>query len=110
MPLFRKMLHCKDGSWLACVSPEKIDRLCSVRAARLRFPAHCAGRVRAGNESARSRGAPNSNRVSASGSDLELAIGIARGFIASGISRTKSTCGSPLSSHAPLASTCSASW
>src|SRR6266478_3264335 len=33
---------------------------------------------------------------------LELAIGIARGFIASGISRTRSTCRSPFSRLAPL--------
>ena len=33
---------------------------------------------------------------------LELAIGIARGFIASGISRTRSTCRSPFSKLAPL--------
>src|SRR4029078_9343640 len=26
MLLFRKMLHCKEGSWLASVSAEKIDR------------------------------------------------------------------------------------
>ncbi len=32
----------------------------------------------------------------------ELAIGIARGFIASGISRTRSTCRSPFSRLAPL--------
>ena len=36
---------------------------------------------------------------------LELAIGIARGFIASGISCTRSTCRSPFSSLAPLTST-----
>src|SRR6266568_4018883 len=36
---------------------------------------------------------------------LELAIGIARGFIASGISRTRSTCRSPFSRLAPLTST-----
>ena len=33
---------------------------------------------------------------------LELAIGIARGFIDSGISRTRSTCRSPFSRFAPL--------
>src|SRR5580692_4466164 len=33
---------------------------------------------------------------------LELAIGIDRGFIASGISRTRSTCRSPFSRLAPL--------
>ena len=33
---------------------------------------------------------------------LELAIGIARGFIASGISRKRSTCRSPFSRLAPL--------
>ena len=33
---------------------------------------------------------------------LELVIGIARGFIASGISRTRSTCRSPFSKLAPL--------
>ena len=33
---------------------------------------------------------------------LELVIGIARGFIASGISRTRSTCRSPFSRFAPL--------
>ena len=33
---------------------------------------------------------------------LELAIGIERGFIASGISRTRSTCRSPFSRLAPL--------
>jgi Respiratory-chain NADH dehydrogenase, 49 Kd subunit len=33
---------------------------------------------------------------------LELAIGIARGFIASGISRSRSTCRSPFSRLAPL--------
>ena len=33
---------------------------------------------------------------------LELAIGIARGFIDSGISRTRSTCRSPFSRLAPL--------
>jgi hypothetical protein len=33
---------------------------------------------------------------------LELAIGTARGFIASGISRTRSTCRSPFSRLAPL--------
>ena len=36
---------------------------------------------------------------------LELAIGIARGFIASGISRTKSMCRSPFSRLAPLTCT-----
>ena len=33
---------------------------------------------------------------------LELVIGIARGFIASGISRTRSTCSNPFSRLAPL--------
>src|SRR5712671_4621712 len=33
---------------------------------------------------------------------LELAIGIARGFMASGISRTRSTCRSPFAKLAPL--------
>jgi hypothetical protein len=77
MLLFRKMLHCKDGSWLACVSAEKLTevRLCSVRAARLRFPAHCAGLVGAGNESARSRGAPNSQLLlGRAESDLTLTL------------------------------------
>jgi hypothetical protein len=37
-----------------------------------------------------------------SGILLELVIGTARGFIASGISRTRSTCRSPFSSLAPL--------
>jgi len=41
---------------------------------------------------------------------LELAIGIARGFIASGISRTRSMCKSPFSRLAPLTCTWSASW
>jgi hypothetical protein len=36
---------------------------------------------------------------------LELAIGIARGFIASGISRTRSMCRSPFSRLAPLTCT-----
>jgi hypothetical protein len=37
MLLFRKMLHYKEGSWLACVSAEKLTevRLCSVRASQL---------------------------------------------------------------------------
>src|SRR6266446_7508535 len=41
---------------------------------------------------------------------LELAIGIARGFIASGISRTRSTLRSPFSRLAHLTWTWSASW
>src|SRR5947209_7791282 len=41
----------------------------------------------------------------ASRSLLELVIGIARGFIASGISRTRSTCKSPFSRRAPFTST-----
>jgi hypothetical protein len=41
---------------------------------------------------------------------LELVIGIARGFIASGISRTRSMCRSPFSRLAPLTCTWSASW
>src|SRR4029077_8272496 len=41
---------------------------------------------------------------------LELAIGIARGFIASGTSRTRSMCRSPFSRLAPLTCTWSASW
>jgi hypothetical protein len=47
---------------------------------------------------------------SASSTLSELEIGIARGFIASGISRTRSTCRSPFSSLAPLTTTWSASW
>ena len=111
MLLFRKMLHCKEGSWLACVSAEKIDRSPIVLGASgaSAFP-HTVLVSSARNENARSRDTPDSNCVSGSGSDLELAIGIARGLIASGISRTKLTCGSPLSSRAPSASKCSASW
>ncbi len=40
----------------------------------------------------------------------EVTIGIARGLIASGISRTRSTCSSPFSRAAPLTWTWSASW
>ena len=64
------------------------------------------------NESAPETGAlPNFNRSEpqaatlvglTSRSLLELVIGIARGFIASGISRTRSTCRSPFSRLAPL--------
>ena len=43
-------------------------------------------------------------------SALPLPIGIVRGFFASGISRTKSTCRKPFSSLAPLTWTKSASW
>ena len=46
----------------------------------------------------------------ASRSLLGLVIGIVRGFIASGISRTRSTWRSPFSRLAPLTSTWSASW
>jgi hypothetical protein len=61
-----------------------------------------------------SRGAPAINRPEHQAATLvcltskslpELAIGIARGFIASGISRTRSTCRSPFSRLAPLTST-----
>ena len=64
------------------------------------------------NESAPETGAlPNFNRSEpqaatmvglTSRSLLVLVIGIARGFIASGISRTRSTCRSPFSRLAPL--------
>ena len=64
------------------------------------------------NESAPETGTlPNFNRSEpqaatwvglTSRSLLELVIGIARGFIASGISRTRSTCRSPFSRLAPL--------
>src|SRR5258708_39514630 len=76
--------------------------------------------IRHTNESAPESGAlPKFNRSEpqaailvglTSRSLLELAIGIARGFIASGISRTRSTCRSPFSRLAPLTLTQSASW
>jgi hypothetical protein len=47
---------------------------------------------------------------STSKSFLELAMGIARAFIASGSSRTRSTCSRPFSRLASLTSTYSASW
>ena len=64
------------------------------------------------NESAsKTEALPNFNRSEphaatlvglTSSSLLELAIGIARGFMASGISRTRSTCRSPFSRLAPF--------
>jgi hypothetical protein len=60
------------------------------------------------------RSTPNFNRSERQAAALlgwtsktlrEPAIGIARGFIASGISRTRSTCKSPFSSLAPLTTT-----
>ena len=64
------------------------------------------------NESAPETGAPPNFKRSepqaatlvglTSKSLLELVFGIARGFIASGISRTRSTCRSPFSRLAPL--------
>ena len=48
------------------------------------------------------RSEPQAATLVAPRSLLELAIGIARGFMASGISRTRSTCRSPFSRLAPL--------
>jgi len=59
MLLFRKMLHCKESSWLACVSAE-IDRSPIVLGASgaCAFPDTVLVSS-ARNESARSRDAPN---------------------------------------------------
>ena len=72
---------------------------------------HVARRIQS-NESAPETGAlPKFNRSEPQAATLvslvsrillELVIGTARGFIASGISRTRSTCRSPFSSLAPL--------
>jgi hypothetical protein len=73
--------------------------------------------IRAQPEALRNRSAPKFQPVKTSGGGLgrldllpTLAVGIARGFIASGISRTRLMCRSPFSSVAPVTTTWSASW
>jgi len=111
---------------------QDVELVCGLRTSRPNSPRSTGLDDRSGQQSskdllvARPRpkrkrpvpgGAPNSNRLApqaatwglTSRSLLELAIGITRGFIASGISRTRSTCRSPFASLAPLTWTWSAS-
>jgi hypothetical protein len=77
MLLFRKMLHCKDGSWLLAYLLKKLTEvgLCRVRAVPALSRTVCWSRPRR-KRKRRSRGRSQFKPVSASGSDLKLALGL----------------------------------
>ena len=77
MLLSRKMLHCKDGSWLLAYLLKKLTEvgLCRVRAVPALSRTVCWSRPRR-KRKRRSRGRSQFKPVSASGSDLKLALGL----------------------------------